>query len=713
MDTEDRGAPPPARPLAADGADRWRRLSEELGLTADRANAAAVQARRERDAAQANLRRFFVKQLGQQSAAWIAERERQQAEAALARARDYIARTQPVMREMRTLLASMQSSKFWRARNRWFEVKQRAKLNPSGPQPYWVPELDVVDPNWEHDAPYDRWLSAHRTRPSDLQRMRDVLPLLARTPLFSVIVPVYDTPERFLREALDSVLVQVYPHWELCIADDASRAPHVRRILAEYAAHDERVKLALRETNGHISASSNTALALAGGEFVALLDHDDVLAPEALFENALVVNRHPEVDIIYSDEDKIDDEGRRHDPYFKPDWSPDSVLARNYVSHLGVYRRSLVEAVGGFREGFEGSQDYDLLLRASERAGRIEHIPRPLYHWRVHEGSTATDRGQKNYAHEAAIRALEEALARRGEPGRVEDSAAAPGLYTVRYALARPGRVSIIVPTRDHGADVDLCLRSVFERSTYRDIEVVLVDNGSRDPESLRVFGAWLQREPERLKLVAHDVPFNFSEINNFAVARSTGAYVVLLNNDTEVIAPDWIEALMEQAQRPSVGAVGAKLLYDDGTIQHAGVIVGLGGVAGHSHKHLAGDDPGYFFTPQTVNNYSAVTAACLMVRREVYDEVGGLDERLRIAFNDVDFCLRIRAAGYYNVYLPHVQLYHHESKSRGAEDTPEKTERFLGEQLLMHERWQTDERSDPFYNRNLTLETENYAIGN
>ncbi len=713
MDTEDRGPTPPDRPSTGARSERWRRLSEELGAAADRANAEAVHARRERDRAQAQLRRLFADQLGGQHAAWVAERERQEAESELARARDYIARTQPVMRDMRTLLASMQASKFWQARNRWFALKKRAKLNPSGPQPHWVPELDDVRPDWEHDSPYDRWLRAHRTRPSDLQRMRDMLPVLTRTPLFSVIVPVYDAPEAFLREALDSVLVQVYPHWELCIADDASRAPHVRRVLEEYAARDDRVKVAFRATNGHISAASNTALELAGGEFVALLDHDDVLAPEALFENAVVVNRRPDVDIVYSDEDKIDEHGHRREPYFKPDWSPDSLLARNYVSHLGVYRRSLVEAVGGFRPGFEGSQDYDLLLRASERTDRIEHIPRPLYHWRVHAGSTATDRGQKNYAHEAAVRALAEALERRGEPGRVEESPAAPGLYTVRYALARPRRVSLIVPTRDHGEDVDLCLRSVFERSTYRDIEVVLLDNGSRDPASLRVFGAWLEREPERLKLIAHDVPFNFSEINNFAVARSTGEYLVFLNNDTEVITPDWIEAMMEQAQRPSVGAVGAKLLYDDGTIQHAGVIVGLGGVAGHSHKHLTGDDPGYFFTPQTVNNFSAVTAACLMVRREVYDEVGGLDERLRIAFNDVDFCLKIRAAGYYNVYLPHVELYHHESKSRGAEDTPEKAERFLREQQFMHERWQTAERSDPFYNRNLTLEAENYAIGN
>lgn len=699
MDTEDSGAVTPGRDHAAAQAERWRRLSDRLALDVESAVAQAARERAERERVETAFRRLYARSAGQQNAAWVAERERQAAQSELARARAYVERTQPVVRDMRTLLASMQSSKFWRARNRWFEIKQRTGLNPSGPQPYWVPELEELGGS-EHDWPYERWLSAHETRPADLQRMRDVLPALPRTPVFSIIVPVYDPAERFLREALDSVLAQAYPHWELCIADDASPAPHVRAVLEEYAALDERVKVVFRPVNGHIAAASNSALELATGEFVALLDHDDALAPEALFENAVVVNRRPDVDVIYSDEDKLDENGARRDPYFKPDWAPDSLLARNYVSHLGVYRRALVTAAGGFREGFEGSQDYDLLLRVTERTDRIEHIPLPLYHWRAHAGSTAVDREQKTYAHHAAVRALEEALERRGEPGRVEDGVA-PGLYSVRYTIAQPRRVSLIVPTRDHGDDVDRCLRSVFERSTYPDIEVVLVDNGSRDHASLRVFGEWLEREPERVRLVPHDVPFNFSEINNYAVRQSTGAYVVLLNNDTEVVTPDWLEAMVEQAQRPSIGAVGAKLLYADGTVQHAGVVVGLGGVAGHSHKHLPGEDPGYFYTLQTVNNFSAVTAACMMLRRSVFDEVGGLDERLRIAFNDVDFCLKIRAAGYYNVYLPHVVLYHHESKSRGSEDTPEKVERFLHEQRFMHEHWQTDERPDPFYNRN------------
>lgn len=662
--------------------------------------------------AKARLRELHIRTTEMQISAWAAERERQEAQSELARAQAHIARTQPILREARALLMSMQSSKFWKARNAWFALKQRARLHPFGPQPYWVPEVDESADVWEHDAAYERWLLEHRIRPADVQRMRDLLPLFVRRPTFSVLMPVYEVAEEYLRAAIESVQRQAYPDWELCIADDASRKPHVRKMLEECAEDDARIKVAFRESNGRIAAASNSALALATGDFVALLDHDDLLSADALFENALVVNRYPDADIIYSDEDKIDERGRRRDPYFKPDWSPDSLLSRNYVSHLGVYRRALIEEVGGFRLGFEGSQDYDLMLRASERSRRIEHIPRVLYHWRIHEESTASSREQKGYAYDAAVRAIEEALVRRGEPGRVVSSERLPGTYTVRYELTGAGRVSVIIPTRDHGEDVDRCLRSLFERSTYDDIEVVLLDNGSTDPESLQVFGAWLKREPQRVKLITHDVPFNFSSINNYAARQSLGKYLLFLNNDTEILKPDWIEAMLEQAQRPSIGAVGAKLLYDDGTVQHAGVVVGLGGVAGHSHKYFQGDAPGYFGTLQTVNNFSAVTAACLMVRRAVFEEVGGFDEGLAIAFNDVDFCLRVQAAGYRNVYLPHVELYHYESKSRGHENTPEKMERFLREQLVMHERWRTGEVPDPHYNRNLTLDTEDFAIG-
>jgi GT2 family glycosyltransferase len=692
--------------------DRWRALSERLAAEIDGYRASAAAAHEEKDRAERALHALQIRYIEGRIAAADSERERQIAQEELLRAKAHVARAQPVLRSMRLLLKSMQESKFWELRNRWFSIKARLGLNASGPQPYWVPEIDDVADVWERDPAYERWLVANKVRPSDVQRMRETLPLLTARPTFSVLMPVYDTPETYLREAIESVIAQVYPDWELCIADDASPDPRVREVLEEYAAVDGRIKLCFKDVNGHIAATSNSALALASGDFVALLDHDDLLSVDALFENALAINRYPDPDVIYSDEDKIDDRGRRSSPYFKPDWSPDSLLARNYVSHLGVYRRALVNEVGGFRVGYEGSQDYDLLLRVSERATRIVHIPRVLYHWRIHSASTAGARTQKGYAYLAAVRALSEALERRGESGRVVPNEETPGIYTVRYDIARPQRVSIIIPTRDHGDDVERCLRSLFDRSTYPDFEVILLDNGTEDEASLDIFARWLEREPERLKVVRYDVPFNFSKINNYAASAASGTYFLFLNNDTEVVAPDWIEAMVEQAQRPSIGAVGAKLLYDDGTVQHAGVIIGLGGVAGHSHKYQPGGEPGYFGAVQTVNNFSAVTAACLMVRRSVFEEVGGFDEALAIAFNDVDLCLRIQAAGYYNVYLPHVVLYHHESKSRGFEDTPEKMARFLREQQVMHERWRTAEVPDPHYNRNLTLATEDFAIG-
>jgi GT2 family glycosyltransferase len=666
----------------------------------------------EREQALARLRDLHARYTEIQLSAWLSERDRQHMELALAQARDHITRTQPLLRAMRTVLVLIQDSKFWKLRNAWFSFKKRLKPKSAGPLPYWVPDLDDTNDRWMRQLPYERWMLAHRFRPADRLRLRDMIAVLPLRPTFSVLMPVYETPEKYLREAIESVIAQVYPDWELCIADDASKEPHVRAILEEYAEYDARIKVVFREKNGHIAATSNSAFALATGEFVALLDHDDVLSPDALFENALAVNRQPDIDVIYSDEDKIDEEGQRSLPYFKPDLAPDSLLSRNYISHLGVYRRSLVEEVGRFRLGFEGSQDYDLLLRVTERTERVAHIPRVLYHWRVHSGSTAATRDQKGYALDAGLLALQEALGRRSEPGHIVHDEVRSGLYTVRYEIRRPGKVSVIIPTRDHGEDVDLCLRTLFECSTYKDIEIVLLDNGSRDAESLKIFDQWVQREPDRVKVVRYDVPFNFSAINNYAASQSTGEYLLFLNNDTEIITPDWIEAMVEQAQRPAIGAVGAKLLYPDNTVQHAGVIVGLGGVAGHSHKYFAADAPGYFYTLQTVNNFSAVTGACFMIRREVFEEVGGFDDALAIAFNDVDLCLRIRASGYRNIYLPHVVLYHHESKSRGNEDTPEKQARFLREQQVMHERWKTDTVPDPYYNINLIRDAENYEIG-
>ncbi len=560
------------------------------------------------------------------------------------------------------------------------------------------------------EDPYNLWRRKHAPDEDDYRHMRETLPLLTRRPTISIVMATYNTPERYLRAAIDSVREQIYPHWQLCIADDASTNAAVRPILGEYAAIDERIDVVYRPQNGHISQATNSALDIATGDFVGFLDHDDVLPMEALYEVASLVERNPDADIMYSDEDKLDESGGLFDPFFKPDWSPDTLLSRMYTCHFAVYRRRLVEEVGRLRPQFDGSQDYDLILRLSERTDRIHHIPKILYHWRVHPESTAAASSAKPYAADAAERAIEEALARRGEPGSATARTDVAGAYVVRYELRERKQVSIIIPTRDHGEDVDRCLESIFKHGSYENFEVLLVDNGSTDPSSLATFERWAARDA-RVRVLRYDVPFNFSQINNYAVSRSSGEYLLFLNNDTEVMTPDWLEAMVEQAQRPSIGAVGAMLLYPDMTIQHAGVVVGVGGVAGHSHKNLPADAPGYFHMLKAINNYSAVTGACLMVRRAAFDQVGGFDEELAVAFNDVDLCLKLQAAKYRNVCLPHVQLIHFESKSRGYEDSYNKQVRFEDEKRLMIQRWHTNAHVDPCYNPNLTREAENFAL--
>lgn len=559
-------------------------------------------------------------------------------------------------------------------------------------------------------ADYHFWLSQNSARAADLRQMAKTLKVFENRPVISILMPVYNTPERYLRLAIDSVLDQVYPNWELCIADDASTESYIKPLLKDYAEKDSRIKLIFREENGHISAASNSALELATGEFVALLDHDDCLNADALYEVALLLNLHPDADMIYSDEDKIDDNNMLRDPFFKPDWCPESFLSRMYTCHLGTYRRSLVNEIGGFRVGFEGSQDYDLVLRLTEKTDKIYHIPKILYHWRIHSQSTASELENKNYATDAAYKAISEALERRGEAGNLIRTQG--GHWIVRYHIQDYGRVTVIIPTRNLGKTLNTCLTSIFEKTSYPNYEVLVIDNGSNEPETLEIISKWQAKEPDRFRCEVYDVPFNFSNINNYAVTQATGQYLLFLNNDTEVLDADWMTAMVEQAQRPAIGAVGALLLYPDDTIQHAGVVIGLGGVAGHSHKHFPKGVPGYYYQLKTVNNYSAVTAACLMCRREVFEQVGGFDEKnLAIAFNDVDLCLKMLEKGYRNVYLPHVVLYHYESKSRGFEDTPEKIARFAKEIDYMRNKWKPIINHDPCYSPNLTRDREDYSI--
>lgn len=628
--------------------------------------------------------------------------------------------------QLKLLIVAMESSKFWQLRRRWLDMRQKLNLSTMDTlyQNYLLstqdslavsnvvaPAITVIDGIPVSDNPqYQKWLNKNYPKPAKLRKIKSLVTQLTYQPLVSIIVPVYNAPESFLRQAIESVIEQVYENWELCLADDCSTNLNIRLILEEYALKDERIKVTFRAENGHICQTSNSALELATGEYIALLDHDDLLPPHALATVVELLNQHPKADFIYSDEDKVDADNIHKDPFFKPDWCPDSFLARMYTCHLGIYRRSLVEQIGGFREGFEGSQDYDLVLRITEKTENIYHIPDVLYHWRIHLQSTAADSNVKPYAVNAAQNAIAEALERRDEAAIVTP-AKFPGVYTVRYKIRKTSLVSIIIPTKDLADALEVCLKSIFSKTTYPDYEVIVIDNGSREAKTFKCFDYWQQQESDRFKVYKYDVPFNYSQINNYAVTKAEGDYLLFLNNDTEIITPDWIEGMVEQAQRLSIGAVGCLLLYPDNTIQHAGVVLGIGGVAGHSHKHLPLNQPGYISQAVSVNNYSAVTAACLMCRRSVFEEVGGFEEELAIAFNDVDFCLKIISHGYRNIYLPHVMLYHYESKSRGYENTPAKQARFAGEIKYMKQKWQKLCDRDPCYNLNLTKSYEDYSL--
>ncbi|MBE7942570.1 MULTISPECIES: glycosyltransferase [Ramlibacter] len=531
-------------------------------------------------------------------------------------------------------------------------------------------------------------------------------------PRISVLMPVYNAQETHLRRAIESVLNQLYGHWELCIADDCSTDPKIRAILQEYANRDDRIRVVYRSENGHISAATNSALEVASGEFVALLDHDDELHPLALYRIGCVLSDDPEIDLIYTDEDKIDAQGRRSDPYFKCDFNYELLLSHNMICHLGVYRRSTALAIGGFRLGFEGAQDYDFALRFLETIGtaRVKHIPEILYHWRMHEQSTAAAADAKPYAVVAAERAIQEHLNRVGLKGEVGQAPEAPGMHRVRFSepQSEPS-VDIVIPTRDRADLLSIALSSIFGKTQYDNFQVIVVDNGSQEKESLDLIEEWVARG--RVRVLRVDEPFNFSRLNNVAVQQSKADLVCLLNNDIEIIEGDWLREMVSHAIRPGVGCVGARLWYPDGTLQHGGVVLGIGGVAGHAHKRWPRGDAGYFGRAVLLQSFSAVTAACLMVRREIFDQVGGLDEKLRVAFNDVDFCLRVRKAGYRNVWTPYAQLVHHESVSRGLEDNPEKQRRFSEEVAFMKERWGKELVTDPMYSVNLTLEREDFGF--
>lgn len=560
-------------------------------------------------------------------------------------------------------------------------------------------------------AEYETWAARYDTlTATQMDELRARLTDAADAPLISILLPVYQTPDRWLRKCIDSVIAQVYPAWELCIVDDASPDSRVMATLEEYARRDDRIRIMRRSVNGHISAASNSALELARGDYVALLDHDDQLRPHALFEVAQAIMRSPGLALVYSDEDKLDASGCRMDPYFKPGWDPDLLRGQNYVCHFTTLRTDLVRSVGGFREGFEGSQDHDLILRCTEKLNpdQVEHIPKVLYHWRAIPGSTALSRDAKDYASSAGARAVDDHLRRMHPGARVEELT--HGHFRVHWPLpATPPKVSLIVPTRDRVELLRGCVESILAKTSYPDFEIVVVDNRSSEPEALEYLAELESRE--RVRVLRYDAPFNYSAINNWAVRHCDGQVLGLINNDIEVISPDWLDEMASQALRPEVGAVGAMLYYPDDTIQHAGVILGIHGVAAHLYSGQPRGYPGHGGRARVAQEMSAVTGACLLVRRQSYEEVGGLSEDLEIAFNDIDFCLRLRAAGYRNVWTPFAELYHHESASRGLEDTEEKKQRFMREVEFMRERWGEQLLQDPAYNVNLSLTSLNSEV--
>jgi glycosyltransferase involved in cell wall biosynthesis len=551
---------------------------------------------------------------------------------------------------------------------------------------------------------FEAWRARNRITPEGREAMLKRSAAWKSPPTISVIMPVYNVPEVYLRKAIDSVLKQIYPRWELCIADDKSTAPHIRPVLEEYAGKDSRIRVVFREQNGHISAASNSALELATGEFIATLDNDDELTEHALYEVAKAIVNDPTLDFIYSDEDKIELSGRHVEPFFKPDWSPEYFLACMYTCHLSVYRTALVRAVGGYRSALDTAQDYDLVLRVIEKTQRVHHIQDILYHWRMLPSSTASGSTAKPRAHVTAQQALREHLERSGLSGAVEDGPA-PGFHRVRFAIIGKPKVSIVIPSTCAPKVVDgksinyldRCVESILKKSTWREFEIIVLDRNQMPAEMEEC------HKKLGIRRVAYSESFNWSRVNNLGARHASGSHLLFMNDDMEVITPDWLESMLEFSQRDDIGAVGAKLLFPDGRIQHAGVVV-MRGKPGHPYYCFPGGDPGYFFGNAVHRNFIAVTGACLMTRKAVFEAAGALNEEFPLNYNDVDYCMKLIAGGRRVVYTPHAQLYHYESLSRPKGVEPKEIERF---EKLWLERFP----DDPYFNPNLTLENGAYIV--
>ena len=580
---------------------------------------------------------------------------------------------------------------------------------------------------------YGGWIKYNEPKDADLKKQMKVNFKIA--PKISVIVPMYNTKEKFFKDLVKCMIDQTYPNWELCLADGS---PKQNENLKKYIEQDERIKYKFLGENKGIAGNTNAAIEMATGEYIALLDHDDILADYALYEVVYALNKFPNSEFLYSDEDKIDENDNRYDAYFKPDFAPDTLRCQNYICHFSIFRKDLMDKLQGFRADYDGAQDYDIFLRMSETAKpeNITHIPKILYHWRVHSESTAKlNSNAKNYAFEAGKKAIEDHLKRVGLEGTVSEGCI-EGIYRVDYKVIGNPKVSIVIPNKDGKDILKVCIDSVLEKTTYSNYEIIVVENNSTSEEIYEYYKEIIKNEKVRVvnyntgKEILNDEEcsleftnknrrevkpgFNYSAIINFGVKNATGEYSIQLNNDTELITPNWLELMVGFCQRDDVGAVGVKLYFPDETIQHAGIIVGIGGIAGNRFKSIPKDGHGYFAKESMIENLSAVTGACLMAKTKIYEEVDWMDESLAVAFNDVDFCLKIREKGYLVVFNPFVEFWHYESKTRGQEDSPEKIKRFQGEICRFEQKWgEILDSGDPYYNVNLSLDTEVYHMKN
>lgn len=580
---------------------------------------------------------------------------------------------------------------------------------------------------------YGGWIKFNEPKDADLKiQMKKKFKI---APKISVIVPMYKTKEKFFKELINCMKNQTYTNWELCLADGS---PEKNENLEKYYENDDRIKYNFLNENLGIAGNTNAAIKMATGDYIALLDHDDVLADYALYEIVYAINKFPNSEFLYSDEDKIDESGNRYDAYFKPDFAPDTLRCQNYICHFSVFKKELMEKLDGFNTGYDGAQDYDIFLRMSEitKPENITHVPKILYHWRVHNESTAKlNSHAKNYAFEAGKKVLEDHLKRVGLEGEVSEGCI-EGIYRIDYKVKGNPKVSIIIPNKDGKEILAVCINSILEKTTYNNYEIVVVENNSENDEIFEYYKELIKNE--KIKVVNYNTGkiikdeseasleytnnnrikvkpgFNYSAVINCGVRNADGEYVIQLNNDTELITANWIELILGFLQRPDVGALGAKLYFPDETIQHAGIIVGIGGIAGNRFKSIPKSGHGYFAKESMIENLSAVTGACLATPKSIYEEVGWMDENLAVAFNDVDFCLKIREKGYLVVYNPFVEFWHYESKSRGQENTPEKIKRFQGEICTFERRWpEILDSGDPYYNINLSLDTEVYHMKN